>query len=275
MKSVATALLASLLISFNAVGADPPADTADSAAAPPAKVMLFGLFHFDNPGLDAVKFDTIDVMTPASQQYLVALAERLAQFKPTKILLEYNPANEAVMNQRYRDYLAGKYELERNEIYQLGFRVGKLAGLSAISSFDERTTPGNGALWEYMPEHEPATMQKLETLIADLSKQLQTEHQSLNLHQLLLKCNDDAEDRRNKDFYLLTNAAGADQRNYVGADASALWWQRNFRMYANIQIQAKPGERILVIAGQGHTAILRDLLLIDPRIDEESVVPYL
>jgi len=30
---------------------------------PPAQVMLFGVFHFSNPGLDAVKTDQLNVMT--------------------------------------------------------------------------------------------------------------------------------------------------------------------------------------------------------------------
>ena len=35
--------------------------------------------------------------------------------------------------------------------------------------------------------------------------------------------------RANKVLDLLTNAIGADD-NFIGADAAAAWWQRNFRM---------------------------------------------
>ena len=38
-------------------------------------------------------------------------------------------------------------------------------------------------------------------------------------------------------------------------------------MYANIQAYAPPGSRVLAIGGQGHTAILKDLL----RLDKERV----
>ncbi|NQD36775.1 hypothetical protein HPT27_07030 [Permianibacter sp. IMCC34836] len=250
-----------------------PSTTTSSAA--PAKVMLLGLFHFNNPGLDAVKFETIDVLKPASQAYLQALTERLSTFKPTKVLLEYDPQNEAQMNQRYQDYLAGKFELERNEIYQLGFRVAKLAGLRKVSSFDERNVNWNSDYWTYMQEHDPEAMKAMENLIDSLSARFQHQHQTLSLRELLLVNNSPEEDRLNKDMYLLTNAVGASDGKYLGADASASWWQRNFRMYANIQLVATPGERVLVIAGQGHTAILRDLLRIDTRLVEEPVVPYL
>lgn len=241
----------------------------------PATVMLLGVFHFDNPGLDAVKFDTIDVMTAPSQRYLEELTERLAQFKPTKVLLEYNPDNEAAVNQRYRDYRAGSYALERNEIYQLGFRVAAKAGLARVYSFDDRSTNWDSSLWDYLPKHEPQMMQAVEKLIADMSRQFQQDHQTQSLRELLRSTNDAETDRANKDTYLLTNAAGAEQKLFHGANSTASWWHRNFKMYANIQLQAAPGERILVIGGQGHTAILRDLLQIDPRLNEDDPAPYL
>jgi len=80
-------------------------------------------------------------------------------------------------------------------------------------------------------------------------------------------------DRLNMDLYLATNAIGAGD-GYSGADASASWWQRNFRMYANIQKAAQPGERIIAIGGSGHMAILKQLLAIDQRLAEEKVDGY-
>ena len=61
---------------------------------------------------------------------------------------------------------------------------------------------------------------------------------------------------------VLTNAVGAGE-NFSGADAAASWWRRNFRMYANVQHIAQPGTRVIVIGGQGHTAVMKDLLGID------------
>ncbi len=73
---------------------------------------------------------------------------------------------------------------------------------------------------------------------------------------------------------IVTNPVG-DQNNFVGADASASWWHRNFRMYAHVQRYARPGERVLVIGGQGHTAILRQLLADDPDREAVDVRPFL
>ena len=278
VRRFASALLAASLLCGHSIAADTAAATkatATPAALPPAKVLMLGSFHFDNPGLDAVKHEVIDVMKAPSQAYLDALADRLAAFKPTVVLLEYNPDNEAKMNERYRNYLAGRYTLERNEIYQIGFRVAKRAGLTSVSSFDERNTPNDGDLWNYMPQHEPERMKQFEQLIADLSAEFQRDHTTLTLQGLLQKLNTPEEDRRNKDLYLLFNPVGAKAKSFNGADSTASWWRRNFRMYANIQLHATPGARILVIGGQGHTAILRDFVSIDSTIDEEPIAPYL
>ena len=67
-------------------------------------------------------------MRPEQQAYVVALSERLARFAPTKVLLEYTDDADEKINRRYRDYVAGKFELGKNEIYQVGFRVAKLMG---------------------------------------------------------------------------------------------------------------------------------------------------
>ena len=99
-------------------------------------------------------------------------------------------------------------------------------------------------------------------------------HSTLSLKELLLSTNDPAEDRNNRAFYIMTNPVGTDA-SFVGADATASWWHRNFRMYALIQRYAQPGERVLVIGGQGHTAILRRMLADDMDREAVDVRPFL
>jgi len=248
--------------------------TAGSEARQPARVMLLGLFHFDNPGLDAVKYTPLDVMKPAEQAYLEGLAYRLSAFAPTKVLLEYPEKSDAVINQRYTDYRAGRYVLGKNEIYQLGFRVAQRAGLQRVHGFDTEAPKYGDALWSQLGKA-PATEKKLMALIASESARLQALHRSKPLADVLALSNAAAEDRRNKGFYMLLNDVAASDGQFLGADASAHWWHRNLRMYALVQAHAQPGERVLVIAGSGHTAILRDLLRADAERVEADVLPYL
>ena len=96
----------------------------------------------------------------------------------------------------------------------------------------------------------------------------------MSLARLLQLGNDPERDRENKALYMATNAVDAGG-GFAGADASASWWHRNFRMYANVQKAASPGRRVLVVGGQGHTAILKDLLAIDGEREAEDATRHL
>ena len=261
-------MLCCLWICMNACADGAPADEA-------SQVLLLGSFHFDNPGLDVVKTEQINVMDAAGQAYLKKLSEQISAFKPTVVMLEFDPAVHQEMNQEYQQYLAGDFALPANEMYQIGFRVAGLAGLKQVHSFDERDVQWQGQqLMAYMAEKDTDSMQAIQSKIADITARMNADHKRLDLQQLLVQSNQQAMDYENMDFYLLTNQVGVGA-GFSGADSTASWWHRNFRMYARIQQQAKAGARIFVIGGQGHTAILRNLLNIDQRIQEEPILPYL
>jgi hypothetical protein len=244
-------------------------------AEEPAQVLVLGTFHFQDPGLDVVKPEDFDVMTEVSQAYLQGLAERLAGFRPTRVLLEYDPANDAIINQRYRNYLAGSFELPANEIYQVGFRVARLAGHERVYSFDNRDVQWDAeAMMAYGQAHDSPELATFNQIIQEFTTADAEARRTQPLRELLRRANDPALDRMNMDLYLATNPIGAGD-GYAGAAATSSWWARNFRMYANLQQLAGPGERVIAIAGQGHTAILRQLLAIDRRLEPVAVDDYL
>jgi len=242
---------------------------------PVAKVMLIGVFHFANPGHDMVKSRVIDVMAPENQAYLEGLATRLAAFHPTEVLLECSPSDQATWDGRYKDYLAGRFTLTANEDYQIGFRTAKAAGLAGVTCYDEDQVGWDaGPMFEYMDKHDPALKAEMEATYKSMGAKADEEQSTLPLPRLLQLSNDPARDGINKGLYIRTNDVGAGA-GFSGADASASWWHRNFRMYANIQKAAAPGHRVIAVAGQGHTAILKDLLAVDPSREAESVAGYL
>jgi hypothetical protein len=239
------------------------------------QVLLMGTFHFQDAGLDVVKVEDFNVMEEEPQQYLQQLAQRLAGFRPTHVLLEYSPENEEVVNQSYHDYLAGEFELPTNEIYQVGFRVARLAGLERVHSFDNRDIEWQAeGLFEYAEKHNPPEMQAFNEIIESFTREDAQARATMSLRDLLIRANDAEKDRLNMDLYLATNPIGAGE-GFEGADAAASWWHRNFRMYANIQKQAGPDQRVLVLGGSGHIAILRQLLAIDRRLQAVDVHDYL
>lgn len=239
------------------------------------EVLLFGTFHFANPGHDVVQVDQVNVLTPENQEYLAGLAQRICEFQPTVILLEFDRSRNIEMQNQLDAYKAGNLELGVNENHQIGFRVAKECGVEIIYGFDETEIGWNAApLFTYLQNSESGLLEMFNAEIARYQKAAESAHRELSLRELLIRANDPEQDRNNKNLYLLTNAAGAGE-GFEGADATARWWHRNFRMYANIQHYATPGERMLVLAGSGHTAILRDLLEIDSRLKGRDIHLFL
>lgn len=247
---------------------------AQAQAADTPQVMLFGTFHFKDAGLDVVKPKDIDIFTSESQTYLEDFSRRLAEdFKPTEVLLEYNPENDEEINRRYQQYLADNFELPANEIYQLGFRIARHAGLERVHSFDNRDVQWQAeGMFEYAKAHDSPEMKTFNQYIDEFTTAEEQARANLSLRELLMRANDPALERMNMDLYLATNPIGVGD-GYVGAVSTASWWERNFRMYANIQKHAKPGKRVIAIGGSGHMAILKNLLQIDRRMEAVDITP--
>lgn len=240
-----------------------------------AEIMFIGVFHFDNPGLDAIKTDQINVMTEENQRYLEAATDRLAGFSPTHVLLECLPESSPTYTENLLEYIDGEFELAPRESHQLGFRIAEKSGLKELHCYDDRSIE-----WQFEPmmahisESEPQVLGKFNQTIEDVTVEIETLQSTKTLEELLLIFNTEEFDKKNKGIYLTTNMAGAGD-GFQGADASASWWHRNFRMYANIQTVAQPGTRVIVIGGQGHTAILKDLVELDSERTAEAVSSYL
>jgi hypothetical protein len=257
-----TRLFLAGLLAFALAPAAAPAAAADDATAS-AEVLLLGVFHFTNPGLDVVQTEVTNVLTDENQAYLEALTARIAARAPTVVLLEYDRANDVAVNERYRQYLAGEYELGVNEIFQLGFRIARKAGLDRVHSFDEREVHWNAEpLMERLGEM-PERKARLDAQMAGVGEEISAMHRTLSLPEVLRRLNGEQFDRWNRSMYIATNDVGAAE-GFEGATASASWWHRNFRMYGLLQTHAGEGERVVAIAGQGHTAILRGFLADDP-----------
>ena len=125
------------------------------AQQPTADVLLFGVFHFHNPGRDVVRVDQTDVTTSDSQAYLESLTARLCDFRPTVILLEFDRAREPEVQLQLATYLRGESELSVNEIRQIGFRVAKKCGVDRLHGFDESEVGWDAEpLFEYLENSE-------------------------------------------------------------------------------------------------------------------------
>lgn len=99
-----------------------------------AEVLVLGTFHMANPGRDIFNTQVDDMLAPKRQQEIAELATVLARFKPTKIAVEND--SQSRLSDRYARYLAGQYTLTTNEIDQIGLRLAKEMGHTAIYAVD-------------------------------------------------------------------------------------------------------------------------------------------
>src|ERR1700719_2346072 len=106
-----------------------------SCAADASPIMILGTYHMNNPALDTYNLKADDVLSDRRQREIDEVLGKLQRFNPTKISFE-GQYNEEYWTSRYRDYLAETYQLGRNEIEQIAFKLAKRLGHAAIYPVD-------------------------------------------------------------------------------------------------------------------------------------------
>jgi hypothetical protein len=245
------------------------------------KVLMLGTYHMANPRLDAKNLEADDVLLPKRQRELVELAEKLARFKPTKIAVEA-AYQETFWTNRYKRYLANDYELGRNEIEQIGFRLAKQLNHAAIYPVDYPMLM-SGLRYDEVdfslprkPNPSPAANQSKPPAPPTLSEDDLLLRRS-TITEFLRYVNDPAKARREHGRdYLEPFTNNENPAIYEQADRVANWYKRNLRMFANLnRIADSPDERILLIVGAGHLTILRDFVSDAPQFCLAEARDYL
>lgn len=249
-----------------------PAAAQDPAEAPAAEVLVLGTYHFDNPGLDVAQYAVADVLTPEKQAEIAAVVDALAAFRPTKVLVEARPERAARLDSLYATYRAGRHELGRSEVEQLGFRLAARFGHDRVYPADHGGEFPFGPLMAYAQEHDPAFAAGVTEMIGRIEQESDSLQRTATVGEILRYGNRPDILRRDHGWYVATAAVGAGD-GYAGADLLAAWYDRNIRIFGHIAALAEPGERVLVIFGAGHAPILRELVgaapgmeLVDPSV---------
>ncbi|UOQ78795.1 DUF5694 domain-containing protein [Hymenobacter sp. 5516J-16] len=245
------------------------------AQTKPAKLLLLGTFHFDNPGLDVSKLNSLDILSPKVQQELETLTSRLSAFGPKKIFVEWPANDQPGLDKLYAAYLAGNFTAyvqknhpqgansfyAKNEIFQLAFRAGKKAGLTRIYAIDYKKTqfPYDSVMQAMQTAHQDALLQDVQAYVKSYETSMNRKLTTLTLPQILLEENTPASIRYNKAFYLdKINRAGT-TTNFNGAFLVSEWYRRNLYMYSIVQKTVLPtDDKVLMLAGSGHTAMMRE-----------------
>lgn len=239
-------------------------------------VLLVGSWHFNYPGLDAHKTEEnnqINIYSPQRQKELQELLDYIKQFKPNKILVE-SGKNTGYLNYNYKQWKAGKEDLYANERSQIGMRLVEQCGLDTIYGVDDwalltdlyydSTLKAIPYLQDIFNRHYfggTDSIQQRYKQFYTAQEKFETSH---TLLQSFLSINSDKVLQRYWGAYIAGGQFTSEEKE--GPDAlSMFWFNRNLRIFRNIQrVTTSPNDRVLVLFGAGHVAILTWLFECSP-----------
>lgn len=241
------------------------------------RVLLLGSYHMANPGADAFNLEADDVLAPKRQAEIEAVVNRLAGFAPTHVALEA-PWRDTAMVADYRTYVSGERELRRNESEQIGFRLAQRLGHATVYPIDVRMGMDFGAVGR-VASQEPrlaARLQEMQSMGQEVMARMGQWLADGTVGSMLRNMNEpDMLARANRLYtdIFVPIVVGDD---YAGADMVATSYQRNLRIFANLtRIDARPGDRVLVVYGQGHIPMLQQFVSEHSDFCVENPLPYL
>ncbi|HEY5800617.1 MAG TPA: DUF5694 domain-containing protein [Burkholderiaceae bacterium] len=227
-------------------------------AADNVQVMVVGTYHFANQHLDVMNITVDDVSTPKRQAELAAVADGLARFKPTVVAVEkVGDAYPGHALPEYRAYLAGKDTDNRNEIVQMGYRLGKVAGLADVVGVNYLNPFPFGPVRQYaIDTGRGAQFQAALGKAGAKIKAFEQRQREQSVGQLLRSLNEPAEILSGHKLYVetLQYGSGATQ---PAVEMLGNWATRNLAICARLAQVAKSGDRIVVMFGNGHAHYLR------------------
>ena len=264
-----------LIVSCNSVGTNEQLDISPGKHFPEekAKVLVVGTFHFDYPGLDAHKIeeeDKIDVLKEPKKSEVSELVEYIKRFQPTKIAIEAFPNWKAT--EKLRKYKNGDYRDERDERFQLGMRIANDLDIDTLYSIDSRTMAEDiekldsaytSELWK---DFDFKSDDPYESYVRNWLGETDKLTKSMTLLDYFKLDNSRETHQYNYGLYLIGDFKLDSER---GADILSYWWyNRNVRIFRKLQtITQSPEDRILLIFGNGHAAVLRQLIECSPEYD--------
>ncbi len=238
-----------------------------------AQVLVVGTFHFNYPGLDALKTeesDKIDVLKEPKKSEVTELVEYIKRFKPTKIVIESK--SPELWNQRFKEYKNGEHRDKRDERYQLAMRIANDFSLDTLYAVD--AVPLSNVLWSQDSTFYKTLTNKIDWELEDPYWKRAEEYfdyrekqkKTTPIMEVFKSMNSREGHNANFGLYLTGSFATGDGQ---AADHFSMWWyNRNARIFANIiNITESPKDRILVIFGNGHAAILRQFFEASPQYD--------
>ncbi len=239
------------------------------------QVLLVGTFHFGYPGLDTHKTDDkykLDILSDERQEELRELLDYIKKFKPTKIMVETG-SNTGYLMHRMRSWLNGEEKLGRRESDQIAIRLAHelqldtIYGIDAPSLMSDMFNSKDSTLFQNyfadILEDRPDKTNVVDDRYWDWYDEDDRLTYEMRLHDYFKYQNTDKVIERMHGHYVLNDHYD----DYYKMDGWLLldWYSRNLRIIKNLQrIETYPDDRIMILFGAGHMAILKQQLEATP-----------
>lgn len=253
---------------------------ASASAAERGQVMLLATYHLAKNNRNLITMPIEDVTTPERQREIERMVDGLARWKPTRVAVEWAKADQAGLDRRYADYLAGRLQPSANERDQIAFRLARKLGLRHVDAIDwNGDFPGPDSAYDYMDwAKRNGEANRFDRFVADgqadanrtaatMRGQTVSEwYRALNTPEQRLKFHKD---------YFTTASFGTDAEN-PGAAWVGGFYARNLRIFNSLAALVKPGERVFVLYGAGHAYLLDSFIRdsgVAPLVDPRDYIP--
>lgn len=239
-------------------------------------VLNVGTFHMgETSDANKTEFDEND---KENQNSVKKIAAKLALFKPTVILVETPPSFDQKLQNEYNEYLINPKMTFKNpsEIELLAYEVGRISGVTKIYGIDHKMEYNFGIGSEISNTIDSYWHNEFYKNPLKYYPEINVDQDKLNLLDKLKLTNTNLY----LDFLIEANAemlshAGT-EKGFEGADEATKYYQRNIRMYSNLnRLKLTENDRVFILLGASHTAYFRDFISRSPKYKMVNTFDFL
>lgn len=209
------------------------------------EIILVGTYHFEQD----------QEIIEQKEKEIEELVDHLADYKPTKVALEWDLAEENELNEAYQRS-NGNYSID--ELEQVGFRLAKRLKLEKLHAVNwsgrisqddvsnlhtaiQNSYPDLLKFMDKLSENAPVI--SMNNSLIDSYKKLNDEESIKELEQMYLS------------FVNVTDSTGGN----IGFDFLNKWMERELMIFQNILEKSKSEDRMLLVIGSDHLWMLKNL----------------
>lgn len=237
------------------------------------KVLNLGTFHMGRTS-DSITV-AFDERSEKNKQEVHQIARKIAEFKPTVIVVETPPSYDSTLQLQYQNYrrdptMTFEYP---SEIELLAFELGRICNVDRIYGIDHKMEYDYQKIGRLAEE---LNKQTYLTFMKNLGKFMGPAYEEASTLEKLRMGNSD----EFLDWLIVGNADilthVSTESGYEGADEAAKFYRRNLRMYSNLnKLSLSRSDRVFLLMGTSHTAFFRDFMSRSPRYQMVNTLEYL